>query len=260
MLKESLSSFLRGCSTWRLWTLLGWLDIQQRYARSSLGPFWITLSMGVMVGAMGLVYGTLFGQDMKSYLPLIGSGFVLWALISGILNESCFAFINNANFIRQSDVSLWVYIFQVLWRQMIILAHNVVVIVVLRIVFNVKGYDHLLLFIPGLLVLLLNLTWMSYMAAIWSARYRDVPQLIASCLQILFYITPLMWWPHMLKKHQWIITINPFSSLVDLVRAPVLGGIPQPASWGVAAVLAIVGWTLVLITSVRASRNVAYWV
>jgi lipopolysaccharide transport system permease protein len=260
MQDNTLSLFIAGCKSWRLWMLLGWLDIRQRYARSTLGPFWITLSMGVMVGSIGLVYGTLFGQNMKDYLPLVGTGFVIWGLISGTLNDSCFAFINNANFIRQSDASLWVYVFQVVWRQLIMLAHNIIIVVVLRFAFGIGQYQMLLFFIPGLALLLLNLTWMAQLAATWSARFRDIPQLIASLVQILFYITPLMWWPRMLTKHQWLLTINPFTNLVDLVRAPLLGTMAQPQSWVVGIGLAVVGWTLVFITSSRTSRNVAYWI
>jgi len=260
MQDNTLSLLISGCKSWRLWTLLGWQDIRQRYARSTIGPFWITLSMGVMVGAIGLVYGTLFDQNMKGYLPLVGSGFVIWGLISGVLNDSCFAFINNSNYIRQSDACLWVYVFQVIWRQIIMLAHNFVIVIILQFVFGILKLGELIFFIPGLALLLLNLTWMAYLAATWSTRYRDIPQLISALVQILFYITPLMWWPKMMQKHQWLLTINPFANLVDLVRSPLLGTAAQPESWYVAIGLAVVGWTLALLTSARTYRQIAYWI
>ena len=249
-----------GLKSWRLWMLLGWLDIRQRYARSALGPFWITLSMGVMVGSIGLVYGTLFGQEMKGYLPLVGTGFVIWGLVSGILNDSCYAFINSGNYIRQSDACLWIYVFQVIWRQMIMLAHNFAIVVVLRLVFDIGHYQELIFFFPGLALLVINLTWMAKLAATWSARYRDIPQLIASVVQILFYVTPLMWLPKMLGKHRWILTFNPFANLIDLVRAPLLGQMPDHASWLVGIGLAVVGWGLALWTSARTYKKIAYWI
>lgn len=260
MLADTRSMFIDGCRSWRLWTLLGWLDIRQRYARSILGPFWITLSMGVMVGSIGLVYGALFDQDMNGYLPLVGSGFVIWGLVSGVLNDSCFAFINNANFIRQSDASLWVYVFQVVWRQIIMFAHNSIIVVAIRVIFGIDDYYNLCYLLPGFALLVLNLAWMAHLAATWSARYRDVPQLISAVVQILFYITPLMWWPRMLTKYQWVLAYNPFANLVELVRAPLLGGMVHPQSWLVGIGLAVVGWTLVFITSARTSRHVAYWI
>ena len=77
-LKESLC-------LWRLWTLLGWLEIRQRYARSKLGPFWLTVSMGILVGTMSVVYGALLGQDLSTYLPMLAIGIVVWTLFSTII-------------------------------------------------------------------------------------------------------------------------------------------------------------------------------
>ena len=40
--------------------MLGWQDIKQRYRRSAFGPFWLTISMGVMIGTIGIVFGNIF--------------------------------------------------------------------------------------------------------------------------------------------------------------------------------------------------------
>jgi lipopolysaccharide transport system permease protein len=178
--------FFDSLMAWRLWFLLGWLDIRQRYARSSIGPFWITFSMGVMVGSIGLVYGTLFNQPMDEYLPMVGMGFVVWGLIAGILNDACYAYINSANYIRQSDAPLWIYVLQVVWRQIIIFAHNFVIVIAILAVFGIDHPVRLLLFFPGLILLIINLTWMGQLVAILSVRYRDVPQLVASMVKVLF--------------------------------------------------------------------------
>jgi ABC-type polysaccharide/polyol phosphate export systems, permease component len=75
--------------------------IRQRYARSKLGPFWLTISMGVLVGTMGVVYGSLFGVKLADYLPMLAIGIVMWGLFSSIVNEGSTAYINSANYIRQ---------------------------------------------------------------------------------------------------------------------------------------------------------------
>ncbi|MDE2153978.1 MAG: ABC transporter permease, partial [Betaproteobacteria bacterium] len=60
----AINDLFASLRSWRLWTLLGWLEIRQRYARSKLGPFWLTISMGVLVGTLGLIYGTLLGKPL----------------------------------------------------------------------------------------------------------------------------------------------------------------------------------------------------
>ncbi len=260
MKTSALGELLQALRQWRLWMLLGWLEIRQKYARSLMGPFWITLSMGVMVGSIGLVYGNLFDQKMSEYLPLVGNGFVIWALISGTLGESCSAYINNANYIKQSDVVLWIYTLQGVWRQFVMLLHNIIITLILMTVFGVHTRLCVLWFIPGLIVVVLNIVWIAQILAIISARYRDVPQLVASVLQLLFYVTPLMWKPAMLKKAQWLITYNPFASLVDLLRSPLLGDAPDLQSWEVAVVMLPLGWALALWLYARKKNDVAYWV
>src|SRR5688572_27507141 len=55
---KAMGDILASLSNWRLWTMLGWLDIRQRYRRSMLGAFWITISMAIMVVALGILYSS----------------------------------------------------------------------------------------------------------------------------------------------------------------------------------------------------------
>src|SRR5471032_2916706 len=99
-------------ASWRLWTLLGWLEIRQRYARSRVGPFWLTISTSVMITSIGLVYGTLFSQNMREYLPFLAVSIVFWTTFSQIVNEGTVAYISSANYIRQISTPRSVFIFQ----------------------------------------------------------------------------------------------------------------------------------------------------
>src|SRR6267142_5480223 len=69
----------RGFTDWRLWLLLGMNDIRQRYQRSRIGQFWITLSMLVSIVALGGVYSYLFRMSLRDYLPSLTLGIVVWA-------------------------------------------------------------------------------------------------------------------------------------------------------------------------------------
>ncbi len=66
-------------------TTLGWLELRQRYKRSIVGPFWITLSMAVLIIALGVIYGELFKLEVKEYLPMLAVGLVFWNFISGVI-------------------------------------------------------------------------------------------------------------------------------------------------------------------------------
>src|ERR1700730_14608158 len=72
---------LAALKAWRLWTMLGWNDIRQRYRRSTLGPFWITLSMAVFIGVLGMIYSRIFHVNVEVYLPFLTAGYVTWRFI-----------------------------------------------------------------------------------------------------------------------------------------------------------------------------------
>ena len=64
-----------------LWLFLGWRDVRRLYQRSVLGPLWLTLSMGVMVGGLGVLYSQIFGMDISTYLPFLATGLILCCLL-----------------------------------------------------------------------------------------------------------------------------------------------------------------------------------
>ena len=160
MILIALSDLRASLASWRLWTLLGWLEIRQRYERSRFGPFWLTISMAVMIGSIGVVYGTLFGQNLKDYLPFVAMSLVLWTLFSQSVSEGSTAYINSANYIRQASTPKLVFVLQVVWRNLVILCHNFVIVIVLLAVFGVKDWVTIPLFHPRLDCLYLECAWL----------------------------------------------------------------------------------------------------
>ncbi|WP_133650908.1 ABC transporter permease [Paraburkholderia flava] len=252
-LKESVAS-------WRLWTLLGWLEIRQRYARSRVGPFWLTISMGVMIASIGVVYGTLFGQKMSDYLPFLSTSLVMWTMFAQTIQEGSLAYINSGTYIRQAATPKLIYVLQVVWRNVVVLAHNVVIVVLLLAIFGIKNWEALPLFIPGLVIYLLNAMWIAMLAALLSARFRDLPQIIGALIQIAFYVTPIIYRPTSLNRFAFIVKLNPLAYLIDVVRGPLTGEIPSTLTWSVTIGMALIGWPIALALTGRYLKRIPYWV
>ncbi|AOK66853.1 ABC transporter permease [Burkholderia multivorans] len=260
MLTLSLADLKKSITAWRLWTLLGWLEIRQRYARSRLGPFWLTISMGVMITSLGVVYGTLFGQKINEYLPFLAASIVLWGLFSTTIVEGSVAYISSAPYIRQMATPKLIYILQVVWRNLIVLAHNFVIVVALLAIFGVKRWDTLPVFIPALAVYVLNAMWAAMMVGLLSARFRDLPQIVSALLQVAFYVTPIIFRPDALNRFSFIVEWNPLAYLIDLVRGPLIGQMPSELTWAVTVGMAAVGWPLALLMTGRYLKRIPYWV
>ena len=249
-----------GLGYWPLWVRLGWQDVMLRYRRSMIGPFWLTISMGIMVFALGFVYGGLFGMELKRYLPFLTIGFLVWGLITAALNEGCQTFIESEGIIRQIDLPLSMFPLRVIWRNLIIFLHNAVIYVVVVAVFDVVLDWSLLLIIPGLFLLLANALWSATLLGILSARFRDLPQIVASVLQVAFFITPIIWMPEAATTRLLLIEANPFYHFIELMRAPMLGHAPTLTNWGVVLVITLLGWGGTFLFYRRFHGRIAYWV
>ena len=241
--------------------MLGWQDVRQRYRRSSLGPFWITLSMGIMIGVISLVFSRILKAPLKEFLPFLAIGMIVWAFVTAVIMEGCNGFIAAEGIIKQLAIPMFVHILRLVWRNLIIFAHN---IVILPLVFLVVGKPLsvvALLTIPAMLLAVLNLTWMALILGVICARYRDLPQIVNSLLQVVFYVTPIMWMPGILSKQAglYLLDLNPVFHCLETVRAPLLGVMPTTLNWLVSLVLAVLGWALALIIYGHYKRRIAYW-
>lgn len=254
-----LSDLWQGARQWPLWTMLAWTDIRQRYRRSVLGPFWITISMALFIVLLGGIYSRLFNMDIAVYLPYVAIGLIVWGFISGTTIESSNSFIDNAGLIKQIRLAYSIYVLRTVWRAFIILLHTIVLIVPITIIFNVPVTPATLLFVPGLALIFLNQVWLSITIAILSTRFRDIPQLIATAVQITMFATPIMWPVTSLGGSTLIADINPVYHLIEIVRAPLLGQMPHLLSWAVVIGLSVLGFLLAAFLLHRSSRRIVYW-
>lgn len=245
---------------WPLWGRMGWQDIELRYRRSVLGPLWLTLSMGVMIAAMGMLYSQLFRIDTAVYLPFITLGLLVWGLISSTVIEGCQTYIQGESLLRQVALPTMIFPFRVMWRSLIVFAHNVLVYVAVMVIFDLRPGWTALLALPGLLLLLLNGVWVAVLLGMLSARFRDIPQIIASIVQVLFFVTPIIWLPELMGERAWLAQFNPFYHFIEILRAPLLGQVPGALTWKMVLGTTVVGWLAAFLFHRRFHVRIAYWV
>ena len=137
-----------------LWLHLGWQDIKQKYRRSVLGPFWITIATGTTAIAMGALYSKLFKLELSEHLPYVTLGLIIWNMINASILEGADVFIANEGLIKQLPTPLSVHVYRLVWRQMILFAHNIVIFVVIAIIYPKPWSWADLTVIPALLLIM----------------------------------------------------------------------------------------------------------
>ena len=250
----------RGLSAYHLWFLLGFNDIRQRYNRSKLGQFWITLSMGIFISGIGIVYSVLFNQPIREYVPYVAVNITIWTLISGIVGESPNVFTQSAIYLRQDATAKCVFVMRLLVRNAIILAHNLIIIPIAFLSFLIVPSPVLLLFVPGLVLVLAAMFFLIVILGTLATRFRDLAQIIQNALQLLFFVTPIMWRASQLTAgHEGFVLWNPFAALLGIVADPILGRVPSRGTYGVACLTLVVLAVLALPLFARFRARLVYW-
>jgi ABC-2 type transport system permease protein len=270
-----------------LWGHLGWQDIKQRYRRSVIGPLWITLAMAVTAAGLGLVYSTLFNATIGTFLPYLTVGFIVWNFILGCVTEGTETFIRNEGLIKHLPAPLTVYALRTVWRLTLMMAHNLLVYVVVIAIFfgdvTTKGYQMtpgglvqpglnwtIVLAVPAFLLIALNGVWVSLLFGIISTRYRDIPQVISALIQLVFFMTPIVWSTDILHNRikggdieLWktlVTELNPIYHYIEIIRAPLIGNTQSWHHWAIVGGITVVGWLFALVALRNYRARVPYWV
>ena len=259
-LRDAIEDFGAGLKHWELWFTLGWHDVHQRYRRSVVGPFWLTISMGMMIGGLGYLYSGLFGQSLERYLPHIAVGIIVFSTITTIVTEGSTVFISSASTILQTKAPLSIYVYQMLWRAVLIFAHNMCIYLILLPFFDFRLGLVTLLAVPGLLLNVIIGFSMGIVIGGLSTRFRDVPPIVSSVMQVAFFLTPVFWTVETLKGREAFVYLNPFYYLLDIVRLPLLGEAPPMLMWLVVIAMAIGGTVLAVIFFACYRARIPYWV
>ena len=236
-------------------------DIRQRYRRSILGPWWITISTGVMIACIGVIFGTLFKSPLKEFLPFLSAGLILWGFISSTIMEGTSVLIGAEAIIKQLPIPIFSHIIRMVGRNLIVFFHNLIIFPIVCLCVQ-KGINwNILYFFPGVVILTLNLLWISLLLAIICTRFRDMTQIVSSLLQIAFYITPIIWMPSLLpaRASMKLLDPNPVYHLLAIVREPLLGQAPTITNWLVSIGVFLSGslFSILLFNKYRA--RISYW-
>ena len=258
-LKLGLEELKEGFTSHERWLYMAIQDIKLRYRRSMIGPWWVTISTGIMVMMLGFLWSHIFAADLENYLPFFAVGFVLWGWMSGQLLDAAGGFFQFQGAIKQMRLPFPIFTLRLNVRQLIILAHNAIIIALVLLLIG-KGLSWInLIAIPSLILIQLNLTLLSIVVTIFCSRYQDMTQVVNVGTQIVFFFTPILWQVETLKNRMYLAEMNPVYHWIEMIRAPLLGHLPSLSNylWSLASLVVLSVLTTYYLGRYRS--RIAYW-
>lgn len=256
---------------WRqrpLWGHLGFQDIKQGYRRSVLGPLWITISTGVMALALGLLFSSLWNQELKDFLPYITVGLICWNFLSACINDGATVFIANEGLIKQLPAPITTHVFRLIWKQTLLFGHNMVIYFLLLAIYWRPVGMAWFLWLPAFAALVITGCWVSILIGILATRFRDIPPIINSVVLLIFYMTPIVWQTSSLQGaaggRAHLVELNPLMHYIEIIRQPLIGEISDWNTYGrhwlVVGAITVLGWAVALVFLRNYRARVSYWV
>jgi ABC-type polysaccharide/polyol phosphate export permease len=257
---RALADFFNGPRSWRLWWLLAWSDIRQRYARSLLGPWWLTISTAATVTCIGVLYSFLFRSEIENYVPYVAISLIIWTYILGSIQDGTTTLIASDGICRQLNINYTMLFARSQLRNVIILLHNAAIIIAALYLFSINPSFWSIVAIAGVVSVTIILYFTSIIIGLICARYRDIAPLISSMLQLVFYVSPILWTENALPmNYQYLVDINPFYHMIEVIRAPLLGRAPSILNWLAVFAMVFLSFLLSMILMIKYRRRVPYW-
>ena len=225
-LRSGLEELKVGLTSYEQWLYMAVQDIKLRYRRSMIGPWWVTISTGIMVMMLGVLWSHIFGTDLENYLPFFAVGFVLWGWMSSQMLDAAGGFFQFQGMIKQVKLPLPIFTLRLNVRQCIVLLHNSIIIALVLLLVGHGFTLTSLIAIPNLILIQLNLTLLSIVMTIFCTRYQDMTQVVNVATQIIFFFTPILWQVETLKNRTYLAEMNPVYHWIEMVRAPLFGHLP----------------------------------
>jgi ABC-type polysaccharide/polyol phosphate export permease len=254
-----LRDFIWGFARYRTWLLLGWRDIHIRYRRSLLGPFWISISMAVMILSLAYLYGQVFNEPFRPYLTYLACGFLAWNLLSGLINDACNSVVESEAYLRNVPMPLTLMASRTVFRQLVYFLHNAIVVVPVVLVMGTPLTPVALEALGGVGVFVVFGLGACLALAPICTRFRDLSQLVANLVQMLFFLTPIFWNADNLPQRAIFVDLNPCYRLIELIRGPLLGrSITAEDMIFVGGTLAAI-WVVGLAVFIWSRRRLYFW-
>jgi ABC-type polysaccharide/polyol phosphate export permease len=199
------------------------------------------------------------GADYRSTFALLITGILSWSLIGAPLGEAAGLFMSSASTMMSQKLPLSFYVFLMMFRVIINFAAQVIAVWVVLLILRLGAPPSWQL-IFGLPLTVSTITLMSLIIAFPSARFRDLQQLVGAVMQLLFFITPVIWAPiNMSHRQRLMAYYNPLAHLLAVVRAPLLGHAPLPSDWSWAFGTFVVSLAAAFVVLALYRKRVIFW-
>lgn len=259
----ALLDIVRSLVSWRLWAVLGYREMRSQYARSVFGPFWQTVIAFAWIGVLSFIFSNVFPleADIDFFVMYVAFGVVLFNFINAVVTGASDVFIRSRILIHSHPCPLFVHPLRLVMGAICQLGFQALAIVPFFILFPISITPALWLVIPGMVLAIAMAVATAVLLSLAGARFGDFRFAVLAIMRLMFFVTPLFW-----TLDQWsgapllLVTLNPITSFIAIVRDPLLGAVPDAIAYYNALAWTAAFGVTGLLWFARARSTIPMWV
>ena len=217
-----------------------WRDLKVRYKQTAIGVIWAIFQPFITMVVFTVFFGKLakMPSDGIPYPIFVYTGLLLWQFFSSALSETSNCLISNQSIITKVYFPRLILPISAVLTKLVDFAIASIILIILMAYYNYLPNLTGLLILP----LLLFITFTAsvggglFLASV-NVKYRDVRYALPFFIQMMLFVTPVIYPTSIAGKYSWILALNPMTGVIKAARAAILGNAP-------------INWTLLLISGV----------
>jgi lipopolysaccharide transport system permease protein len=216
-------------------------DLKVRYKRSVLGFLWALLNPALLMIVLTLVFSTVMKMNVKHYAIFLLTVLLPWTFLSQSLAYAVESIVGNGDLIKKVAVPKLVFPVAVVISNLINLLLSIIPLALIALAVGQPFYWTWIYLPVPLIILTIFTLGATFLFATANVYYRDVAHIVQILLQVLFYLTPIIYSVDMVPpQFRWVFRLNPLVYVFNGFRLAVYWGqLPRIQSFGASLVCAL---------------------
>lgn len=209
-----------------LFYTFGWRDVKVRYKQTAIGVLWAVIQPLVTM----VIYTITFGRVAKMpsdgipYPIFAFAGLLFWNLFSQSLTNSSNSLVQNENIVKKIYFPRLVVPTASVAVCIVDFACSFLVFIGMIIYFQIAPSFLGIVLLPVLaLWSILSALGLGWLLAAVNAKYRDVRYALPFVIQLLVFVSPVIYPTSIFKEYKWILSLNPMTGVIEVARYTLLG-------------------------------------
>lgn len=206
---------------------MAWRDIKVRYKQTVLGVVWAILQPFLMMIVFTIFFSRVVGDQTGGipYPIFAYTGLLFWQFFSTSVTNASASFVGNQSMVQKIYFPRLILPVSSTLVSFVDFVAAALVFAGLLVYYQIMpGLLGLALLIPVVLISFIAANGLGLFFATLNVRYRDVRYALPFFVQLLLFLTPVIYPIGIVpEKFQWILNLNPMSGVIESMRAGFLG-------------------------------------